>query len=128
MAQSTATGISLLNSVIVGVLVSLSSFQRFLNKTEEKASSIVKMFLVQFINTGVVILLVNAQISELSLPEQFPVFAGRFSDFTVEWYKNVGATISLTMFINIFTPHIGGIIGLIKAKIFQCLDRKCKRD
>jgi hypothetical protein len=128
VAQSTATGISLLNSVIVGVLVSLSSFQRFLNKTEEKASSIVKMFLVQFINTGVVILLVNAQISELSLPEQFPVFAGRFSDFTVEWYKNVGATISLTMFINIFTPHIGGIIGLIKAKIFQCLDRKCKRD
>lgn len=118
----------MLNSIIVGVLVSLSSFQRFLNKTEEKASSIVKMFLVQFINTGVVILLVNAQISELSLPEQFPVFAGRFSDFTVEWYKNVGATISLTMFINIFTPHIGGIIGLIKAKIFQCLDRKCKRD
>jgi len=85
-----------------------------LNKTEEKAASIVKMFLVQFINTGLVILLVNARISEVSLPAFFPIFAGRFSDFTVEWYKNVGATISLTMFINIFTPHIGGIVAYLK--------------
>jgi hypothetical protein len=46
LAQSTAIGISVLNGIIVGVLVTLSSFQRFLNKTEEKASSIVKMFLV----------------------------------------------------------------------------------
>lgn len=46
LAQSTAVGISVLNGIIVGVLVTLSSFQRFLNKTEEKASSIVKMFLV----------------------------------------------------------------------------------
>ena len=46
LAQSTAIGISVLNGIIVSVLVTLSSFQRFLNKTEEKASSIVKMFLV----------------------------------------------------------------------------------
>lgn len=32
------------------------------------------------------------------------------------------------MFINIFTPHIGGIVGMLKSKVFQCLDRKCKRD
>jgi hypothetical protein len=46
MAQSTAIGISVLNGVIVTILVLLSQFQRFLNKTEEKAASIVKMFLV----------------------------------------------------------------------------------
>ena len=46
LAQSTAIGISVVNGIIVGVLVTLSSFQRFLNKTEEKAASIVKMFLV----------------------------------------------------------------------------------
>jgi hypothetical protein len=117
-----------LNALIVSILVALSSFQRFLNKTEEKASSIVKMFLVQFINTGLVLLLVNARISGVNLPSAFPIFAGRFSDFTVEWYKNVGSTISLTMFINIFTPHIGGFVAVIKDSIFQCLDRKCRRD
>jgi len=62
--------------------------------------------------------LVNAKISEVKLPEFFPIFAGRFSDFTVDWYKNVGATISLTMFINIFTPHIGGIVAFVKGLAF----------
>lgn len=51
MAQSTAIGIAVLNSVIVMILVGLSEFQRFHNKAEEKAASISKMFLVQFINT-----------------------------------------------------------------------------
>lgn len=109
-------------------MLALSEFQRFLNKTEEKASSIVKMFLVQFINTGLVILLVNAKISEIKLPEQFPIFAGRFTDFTVEWYKNVGATISLTMFINVFTPHIGGFIQIAKNWLLRVRDQGCKGD
>jgi len=63
-------------------------------------------------------LLVNARISEVKLPDFFPIFAGRFQDFTVDWYKNVGATISLTMFINIFTPHIGGIVAYLKGLAF----------
>jgi hypothetical protein len=58
----------------------------------------------------------------------FPVFAGRFSDFSVEWYKNVGATIALTMFINVFTPHIGGFIAILKNNMLRLLDRKCKKD
>jgi hypothetical protein len=51
--------------------------------TEEKASSIIKMFLIQFINTGLVILLVNAKISEIQLPKFVPLFAGEYQDFTV---------------------------------------------
>lgn len=73
-------------------------------------------------------MLVNARVSEVKLPAFFPIFAGRFSDFTVDWYKNVGATISLTMFINIFTPHIGGIVAYIKGLAFQWFDRRFKGD
>ncbi len=73
-------------------------------------------------------MLVNARISEVKLPAFFPIFAGRFSDFTVDWYKNVGATISLTMFINIFTPHIGGIVAYIKGLVLQWFDRRFKGD
>jgi hypothetical protein len=73
-------------------------------------------------------LLVNAKISQVKLPDFFPIFAGRFDDFSVEWYKNVGATISLTMFINIFTPHIGGIIALIKDSLFRWIDRGFSSD
>jgi len=65
------------------VYLVLSEFQRFHTMTEEKASSIIKMFLIQFINTGLVILLVNAKISEIQLPKFVPLFAGEYQDFTV---------------------------------------------
>ena len=75
-----------------------------------------------------IILLVNARITEIDLPDQFPVFAGRYNDFSVEWYKNVGATISLTMFINVFTPHIGGFVAIIKNYLLRMKDSGCNKD
>lgn len=74
IVQSTAILILVLNIIIVTVLKLLSQFQRFHTKTEEKASSIVKMFLIQLINTGIVIMLVNARILEIKLPEFIPLF------------------------------------------------------
>jgi len=52
------------------------------------------MFLVQFINTvrnirqlkhiqGLIIMLVNARISEIKMPSFIPLFRGDYSDFTV---------------------------------------------
>jgi hypothetical protein len=83
------------------------------------------MFLIQFINTGVIILLVNAQVSEVKLPDFFPIFAGAFPEFNVQWYAVVGYTISFTMILNIFTPHIGllmkGFLGCFR----RCCDRSC---
>ena len=58
----------------------------------------------------------------------FPSFAGRFNDFTVQWYQNVGATISLAMFVNIFTPHISGIIAILMNGFKKLLDRGCHKD
>ena len=71
------------------------------------------------------ILLVNAQINSISLPAFFPIFDGDYTDFTVEWYKIVGATISLTVIINIITPHISAIIKLLLSGCSKCCDRGC---
>jgi hypothetical protein len=86
------------------------------------------MFLVQFINTGVVILLVNARVSEIALPDFIPLFAGKYNDFSVEWYKFVGSTISFTMLINIVSPHAGALIGVFISGLTRCLDRGCSCD
>ena len=50
-----------------------------------------KMFLVQYINTGVIIFLVNAQLG-VTLA-YFPIFAGQYQEFTVDWYRMIGSTI-----------------------------------
>jgi hypothetical protein len=83
------------------------------------------MFLIQLINTGVIILLVNARITEINLPSFIPLFQGKYSDFSVEWYRVVGSTISFTMLINIVTPHISAMSGVIIGGILKCLDRSC---
>lgn len=72
IVYATAILIVVLNLIIIIVLqckinikyivIVLSAFQRFHTKTGEKASSIAKMFMVQLINTGIIILLVNARI------------------------------------------------------------------
>ena len=62
------------------------------------------------------------------MPTFFPILSGKYTDFTVEWYNNVGVTVMLTMFVNIFTPHIGGIIAYLKNGFFRCLDRNCRKD
>ena len=75
-----------------------------------------------------VILLVNARVSEVKLPAFIPLFSGKYNDFSVEWYRVVGSTISFTMLINIVSPHAGGLIGVLVSKITQCLDRGCSCD
>eukprot|EP00347_Sterkiella_histriomuscorum_P019608 403340984 len=125
MIYSTAVLITILNVVITEVLIRLSRFQKFHTKTEEKASSTIKMFLIQFINTGLVILLVNAKVTEVTLPDFFPLLGGEFQDFTVEWYRVVGTTICLTMMINVIAPHIGAFIKIFIKSFKRCVDRGC---
>ena len=57
-----------------------------------------KMFLVQYINTGVVIFLVNAQLG--ITVNNFPVFAGQYDEFSVDWYRMIGATIVSFLYSN----------------------------
>jgi hypothetical protein len=38
---------------------------------------------------------------------QIPLMEGENSDIGVRWYTSVGASILLTMILNIFVPHFG---------------------
>jgi hypothetical protein len=72
-----------------------------------------------------VILLVNARILQIKLPYFIPLFQGKYPDFSVDWYRVVGSTISFTMLINIVSPHIGALIGMMLGGCRKCCDRGC---
>ena len=82
----------------------------------------------EFINTVLLLLLVNAKIPEMNLPDNFPILTGRFMDFNVPWYKNVGSTIMLTMMINIIMPHIAEHIFYLKTLFNRWRDRGYTRN
>jgi hypothetical protein len=75
MLSTTAIVVEIVNEVIVGILMckvsfhdkylGSSEFQRFRNKTEEKLSKIPKILMFEFINTVVILILINANVPEL---------------------------------------------------------------
>ena len=50
---------------------------------------------------------------------------GDYNDFTVQWYFNIGASICLTLSLNIITPHISYLMHPIMGCMKKCCDRGC---
>mmetsp|Transcript_16493 Transcript_16493/g.11841 ORF Transcript_16493/g.11841 Transcript_16493/m.11841 type:complete len:380 (+) Transcript_16493:1490-2629(+) len=119
-------GISTINVILKIILRWISKLERAHTKTQETYSAMLKLFLVQYINTGVVILLVNLNLGIYI--NWFPIFSGRYREFSVDWYRVVGSTLTLTMLINIFTPYLS-YYGWVSLNMFKrCCDRKCTCD
>lgn len=82
----------------------MSKYERAHTITEQLASSSSKMWIVQFVNTGIVLLLINAKIDSWKVPKGLPILNGSFDDFTAEWYSSVGTTIAFSLFFGAIMP------------------------
>lgn len=83
-----------------------------------------KSFILQAINTGIIIILVNIKVdSVIKWNSEFPFFTGKYADLDPAWYFDVGSTIIFYMIINIFSPHLA---SLLKYFYLVC-KRKCDR-
>ena len=79
-------------------------------------------------NIAIVILIVNFDFFKDSEEAGFlglPIFAGSYSSFSAEWYNNIGKTLTLTLLINIFSPHVSKLLIPVLKLGFRCLDRGC---
>ena len=96
--------------------------------TEKLKSSMIKMFLVQYINIGVLMILLYMKIADESIPEDLPILNGKYTKFTTQWYKVVGETITINMIIEIFAPHVSLLFKPFFKFWKRCWDRKCSCD
>jgi len=112
--------IPILNALITVSLTKLTNVEKNKSLSSDKMSNMFKIFIGQFINTGLNLLIVNANIPAIrEWNKNFPILNGVYNDFSSGWFKNVGNTIFFTMIISIITPHLG---ILIEAFIF-CVKR-----
>jgi len=79
-------------------LINLASeFEGHHTVTEKLASTTTKMWVVHYISTAIILMLINFNLTDVvTMPVNFPILTGKYKDFTAEWYSNVGATICLT--------------------------------
>ena len=81
------------------------------------------VFLVQFFNTGFLLLLVNANLSEQSTVLGF-IFSGGMPDFNSDWFSQIGNTLISAMMFNIYWPIIEFFCFFGMRLGFRLLDRK----
>ena len=113
-----------INILLSTIVYKLVKFERHWNRTTEVQSRALYLLIVQFINTGALVLLLNADI-----PSSLWLFrVGRFNDLTSQWYKSAGSPIVLTMVINILLPHVFPLLQVFSKSCLRCIDRRCTFD
>jgi hypothetical protein len=114
--------IIIINFILQYVFKFLSSFEKHRSQSSESVSKILKIFVAQALNTGVIILIVNAKFSKIGVRE---VFEGTFDDVTSQWFFDVGVTILITMIINVINVPAIVLVFRIISGIRRWFDRGC---
>lgn len=81
------------------------------------------VFWMQFLNTAILLFLVNANMT--TSPLTFGLVGGSLRDFNRTWFKIIGNTIIGTMLITVIMPVIEALIEKILLTIERCHDRGC---
>lgn len=85
------------------------------------------MAALSFLNSGVVILLINFRLDSMS-DFSMPVLKGEYTKFSSEWYRLVGSTICLTVIFMALVPHMANIGMQVMYCTKRCCDRRCTCD
>jgi hypothetical protein len=97
--------VSVVNIILTAVMYWLSDFEHASSLTEKGASELWKLFLAQFTNAGLLVLIVNGRFYDSRF-----TFAGLgegdYPDTTREWFANIGSSLCLSMFILIFANTV----------------------
>ena len=92
--------------------------------SEQLASITNGVFYAQFFNTGILLLIVNANMTEHAPLFLTKYIAGRYHDYMPDWYADVGAKIVQTMLINSILPYVGLVTGFLIPWVKKGLDNK----
>jgi len=82
------------------------------------------VFYALFFNTGILLTLVYANLSEVSIGLGLDsIFTGPYPDYTPDWYNIVGGTLVSTMLLNAFMPPVYEFQAVATVWFFQRMDQ-----
>lgn len=109
--------------VINFILRLLSVFERHSNLNEMYKSRIVKGFLLRYMTTAALTIFINIRIS---LPGD--KYVGDYDDFTPNWFKNIGYSLGLTLFLRIIASIATSLLKAAFLALYRCYDRSFSVD
>ncbi|ETL28741.1 hypothetical protein L916_17967 [Phytophthora nicotianae] len=118
----------IVNIVLKSTLRGFASFERHTSESAKASAVALKMFAAQFLNTAIIVLVVNAALSLSAVPVVGELFRGKYSDFQRDWYPTVGMGVTMTMLINAIMPHCILLLQLcVIGPLKRCLTRRSVR-
>lgn len=120
--------IVVINTILRLVMITLIKWIGEDTHSQQLKSITNGVFIAQFLNTGFLMLLVQANLQEVNFPLADSVFNGPFHDYLPLWYTAVGYKLTQTMIINSVFPAIEFGIAYSKLTVFRLMDRKWGSD
>ncbi|TMW61290.1 hypothetical protein Poli38472_013753 [Pythium oligandrum] len=118
----------IVNMLLKAILRAFATFEAHSSESAKASAIAIKMFGAQFLNTAIIVLIVNAAMNLNGLPLLKDLFKGKYKDFEREWYPTVGMGITMTMLINAFVPQIVLFVQMfLVAPVQRCLKRRSIR-
>ncbi|EGZ28616.1 hypothetical protein PHYSODRAFT_471503 [Phytophthora sojae] len=126
------------NLLLARILNGLVAMEKHHTQSSLVVSRVTKVFLAQFCNTALLMLAINANANYFSSSPTVPetsistggfslgslqVLNGEYSDFSADWYNDVGVALMLTMIINSFSTHARDLEALYRGPEFDLAAR-----
>ena len=100
-------GIIIINTVIRLIIVAIMTKVGYKTESAQAFYITLSVFISQFMNTGVLILISQANLKPQHIPILSAIFdSGYYTDYTTEWYILTGDIIIETMMFNAVFPTI----------------------
>ncbi|KAF4040526.1 Calcium-activated chloride channel [Phytophthora infestans] len=125
------------NLILARILNALVALEKHHTESSLVVSRVTKVFLAQFCNTALLMLVINANanyfsssptVSETTSTGGFSLgvlnlLDGEYSDFSANWYNDVGVALMLTMILNSFSTHVYLLANYFILKAWRFIDR-----
>ncbi len=120
--------VNVVNTILKLIIIALITNIGEDTKSAMMRSIMVGVFVTQFFNTAVLLPLSSANLTELNVPIINTYAKGPYTDFTEEWYKDIGALLIEAMIINSIMPVVEFGINWGLKTGFRLLDRSFTKD
>lgn len=126
LSQVVSISIVVINLILRTLMLYLIKWIGHHTESEQTAAIMSSIFIVQFFNTAILLILTNANTADAGLG--FLPFKGKYNDLNFEWYNDVGASFIITMGTAAVFPVIEFCIAFSMKFAFQFLDRGFSMD
>jgi hypothetical protein len=128
LGQSVSFIIIAVNLILKSVIIKGITWVGEDTNSEQLSSITNGVFIAQFFNTGILLLLVNGNMSEHEPKIITKYIKGPFYDYMPDWYSNVGFKIVNTMIINAIMPLVALATAFVVPALKRLIDRRFGSD